>query len=74
MHLKLQSIEIWNTLENKLKSHIQDKLPEENQKCMVGINQVLKISWAIVHNDSTNNNNMLQALVLINDWPRTPVE
>ena len=28
---------------------------------------MLKISWDIVHNDSTNNNNRLQALSLIND-------
>ena len=28
-----------------LKTHIQDKLPEEYQNCMVGINQVLKICW-----------------------------
>ncbi|HJY15742.1 MAG TPA: hypothetical protein VJ225_06885, partial [Nitrososphaeraceae archaeon] len=46
------------TQEN-LKTHIQEKLPEEYQKCMVRINQVLKISWDIVHNDSTNNNNRL---------------
>jgi hypothetical protein len=50
-----------------LKSHIRDRLQEEYQKCMIGINQVLKISWDIVHNDSTNNNNRLQALALIND-------
>jgi hypothetical protein len=53
--------------QENLKSHIQDRLPEEYQKCMVGINQVLKISWDIVHNDSTNNNNRLQALALLND-------
>jgi hypothetical protein len=44
-----------------LKSHIRDRLPEEYQKCMIGINQMLKISWDIVHN------NRLQALALIND-------
>jgi YD repeat-containing protein len=32
-----------------LKTHIQDKLPEEYQNCMVGINQVLKICWDIVN-------------------------
>ena len=25
--------------------HVQDKLPEEYQNCVVGINQVLKIRW-----------------------------
>ena len=62
-----------------LKTHINDKLPEEYQNCMVGINQVLKICWEIV-NKSRNVNNengqtvtmidnktVLQALALIND-------
>ena len=34
-----------------LKTHIQDKLPEEYQNCMTGINQVLKICWEIVNNN-----------------------
>ena len=64
-----------------LKTHIQDKLPEEYQNCMVGINQVLKICWEIVNksrnvnNDNGNvqtvtmidNKTVLQALSLIND-------
>jgi hypothetical protein len=64
-----------------LKTHINDKLPEEYQNCMVGINQVLKICWEIVNksrNMDNNNGNgqtmtvidnktVLQALALIND-------
>jgi predicted transcriptional regulator len=62
-----------------LKTHINDKLPEEYQNCMVGINQVLKICWEIVNksrnvnNDNgqtvtmTDNKIVLQALVLITD-------
>ena len=62
-----------------LKTHIKDKLPEEYQNCMVGINQVLKICWEIVNksrninNDNgqtvtmTDNKTVLQALALIND-------
>jgi predicted transcriptional regulator len=64
-----------------LKTHINDKLPEEYQNCMVGINQVLKICWEIVNksrnidNDNSNgqtmtvidNKTVLQALALIND-------
>jgi hypothetical protein len=64
-----------------LQKHIQDKLPEEYQNCMVGINQVLKICWEIVNksrnmnkeNDNsqtvtmTDNKIVLQALALIND-------
>jgi orotate phosphoribosyltransferase-like protein len=33
--------------QKNLKTYIQNKLPEEYQKCMVGINQVLKIAWSI---------------------------
>ena len=64
-----------------LQKHIQDKLPEEYQNCMTGINQVLKICWEIVNksrnmdNDNGNgqtiavidNKIVLQALALIND-------
>jgi hypothetical protein len=68
--------------QENLKTHIQDKLPEEYQNCMVGINQVLKICWDIVNksrninNDNngnqtvtmmTDNKTVLQALALIND-------
>ena len=62
-----------------LKTHINDKLPEEYQNCMVGINQVLKICWEIVNKSRnvnnengqtvtvTDNKTVLQALALIND-------
>ena len=63
-----------------LQKHIQDKLPEEYQNCMTGINQVLKICWEIVtksrnvNNDDGNqtitmvdNKTTLQAIALIND-------
>ena len=63
-----------------MKTHIQDKLPEEYQNCMVGINQVLKICWEIVNKSRNVNNNdnghtvtmtdnkiVLQGLALIND-------
>jgi hypothetical protein len=39
-----------------LKTHIQNKLSEEYQNCMTGVNQVLKICWEIV-NKSRNVNN-----------------
>ena len=65
--------------QENLKTHIQEKLPEEYQNCMTGINQVLKICWEIVNksrnvnNDNgqtvtmTDNKTVLQALALIND-------
>jgi hypothetical protein len=33
--------------QENLKTHNQDKLPEEYQNCMTGINQVLKICWEL---------------------------
>ena len=68
-----------NEAQANLRTRIQDKLPEEYQNCMVGINQVLKICWEIVNksrnvnNDNgqtvtmTDNKTVLQALALIND-------
>ena len=68
--------------QENLKSHIQNKLPEEYQRCLTGMNQVLKLSWQIANNskqnsqDHNDNNNTwttgvdktrLQALSLIND-------
>jgi hypothetical protein len=50
-----------------LKVHIQDKLPEEYQKCMVGINQVLNMAWSIVNKSVVDDKTRLQALALIND-------
>jgi hypothetical protein len=70
-----------------LKTHINDKLPEEYQNCMVGINQVLKICWEIVNksrnvnNDNggqtvttTDNKTVLQALALINDCNKNKMD
>ena len=66
-------------LQENLQKHIQQKLPEEYQTCMVGINQVLKICWEIVNksrnvnNDNgqtvtmTDNTTVLQASAFIND-------
>jgi hypothetical protein len=34
-----------------LQNHIQQKLPEEYQRCLTGINQVLKLSWQIANAD-----------------------
>jgi hypothetical protein len=50
-----------------LMTHIQDKLPEEYQKCMVGINLVLNMTWSIVNKSVVDDKTRLQALALIND-------
>jgi transketolase len=55
---------------DNLKFHVQERLPEQYQKCCNGLTQVLKMAWNIVLLDSTNNNNQttrVQALSLIND-------
>jgi Ran GTPase-activating protein (RanGAP) involved in mRNA processing and transport len=33
-----------------MQKHIQQKLPEEYQRCLTGMNQVLKLSWQIANN------------------------
>src|ERR671910_2831321 len=53
--------------QDNLKSHVQERLPEQYQKCINGLNQVLKIGWNIVNSDSSSAANRLQALALISD-------
>ena len=66
--------------QENLQHHIHERIPEEYQNCMVGINQVLKICWEIVNKSRNVNNNdnghtvtmtdnkiVLQGLALIND-------
>lgn len=59
-----------------LQVHIQERLPEQYQKCCNGLTQVLKMAWNIVlletgtgtGTGTANNHNIrLQALSLIND-------
>jgi uncharacterized protein YerC len=53
--------------QDNLKIHVQERLPEQYQKCINGLNQVLKMGWNIVNNDSSSAANRLQGLSLIND-------
>jgi hypothetical protein len=39
--------------QENLKSHIQDKLPQEYHRCLAGINQVLKLGWHIANNSNS---------------------
>jgi hypothetical protein len=52
-----------------VESHLQEKLPEEYQLCMTGLNQVLKKSWEIVNSNSSSvdDKTKLQALSLVNE-------
>ena len=38
--------------QENLKIHVQQSLPEEYQRCLTGMNQVLKLSWLIANNIS----------------------
>jgi hypothetical protein len=54
--------------QENLQKHIQETIPEEYQKAMIGINQVPKIAWSSVNDSSSSDDKTrLQALALIND-------
>jgi hypothetical protein len=42
--------------QQNLKTHIQNKLPGEYQRCLTGMNQVLKLSWQIANHNITRQN------------------
>ncbi|MGC2385417.1 MAG: hypothetical protein WA631_20170 [Nitrososphaeraceae archaeon] len=50
-----------------LKLHINEKLPDEYQRCLTGINQVLKIAWNMANKLPQESRLKLQALSLAND-------
>ena len=50
-----------------LQIHIQEKLPDEYQRCLTGLNQVLKTCWYIVNKSGTDDKTKLQATAIIND-------
>jgi hypothetical protein len=67
--LREQARENFNT-------HIQDRLPSEYERCIAGMNQVLKMSWDIANGSNgpenittteVDNKTRLQALALVND-------
>jgi hypothetical protein len=50
-----------------IQEHIQKRLPEEYNRCLVGLNEVLKTCWSIVHKPGTDDKTKLQATAIIND-------
>jgi IS30 family transposase len=50
-----------------LQKHIQEKLPEEYQRCLTGFNQVLKTCWSIINKPYADDKTKLQATAIIND-------
>jgi transcriptional regulator len=42
--------------QENLKIHVQQKIPEEYQRCLTGMNQVLKLTWQIANNKNSRQN------------------
>jgi len=53
-----------------LRFHVEERLPSQYQKCLNGLNQVLKLAWNIALLDTDNHTSRLQALSLISDCYR----
>jgi hypothetical protein len=41
--------------QESINTHLQQKLPEEYQNCITGMNQVLRLSWQIANSANQNN-------------------
>ena len=52
---------------DNIQNHIQERLPQEYQRCLTGLNQVLKTCWYIVNKPNTDDKTKLQATAIIND-------
>jgi predicted transcriptional regulator len=50
-----------------IQEHIQRRLPEEYNRCLTGLNEVLKTCWYIVNKPNTDDKTKLQATAIIND-------
>jgi hemerythrin-like domain-containing protein len=59
--------------QENLQKHIHETIPEEYQKAMTGINQVLKMCWSII-SKAEDEKTKLQALSLINDCNKYKID
>jgi orotate phosphoribosyltransferase-like protein len=59
---------------DNLRFHVQERLPDQYERCQNGLNQVLKIAWNTVLLESGPGPNRLQALSLIGDIYRYQME
>jgi hypothetical protein len=50
------TINLRQQAQEDLQQHIQHKLPEEYQRCLTGMNQVLKLSWQIANSNNGRQN------------------
>lgn len=47
--------------------YVDERLPEEYEKCLVGLNGILKEAWTISQTDSIKGDK-IKALALAKDW------
>jgi hypothetical protein len=59
--------------QENLQKHIHQTIPEEYQKAMTGINQVLRMCWSII-SKTEDEKTKLQALALINDCNKYKID
>jgi predicted transcriptional regulator len=59
--------------QENLQHHIHETIPQEYQKAMTGINQVLRMCWGIV-SKTEDEKTKLQALALINDCNKYKID
>jgi hypothetical protein len=59
---------------DNLRYHINQRVPQQYQRCCNGLEQVLRMAWNIVIKDSVNQTNKLQALSLISDCYKYQME
>jgi hypothetical protein len=54
---------------DNIQNHIQERIPQDYQRCLTGLNQVLKTCWYIVNKPNPNSEDKikLQATVIISD-------
>jgi predicted transcriptional regulator len=59
--------------QENLQNHIHETIPQEYQKVMTGINQVLRMCWSIV-SKTEDEKTKLQALAVINDCNKYKID
>jgi hypothetical protein len=52
--------------EKNLQNHVQERLPQEYENCMTGINRVLQLTWEIAEKP-TDDKTRLQAFAQLNE-------
>jgi hypothetical protein len=57
MHLKQQAKE-------NIKRYVNEKLPEEYEKCLIGLNSILREAWAVSQQANDNRIEKIKALTL----------